>query len=145
MRVRLLCLAGWVLALIVEIWYAAQFPPKVILMGADVTHDQAIQIAHQFVWILAGLLCAGAAMFALKWRYVGPLIASSIYFIWRYGAGTIRHGLLTDYRMKWVAASQLHYVVTFFVQDVLLPIAFLVVIVLTIRDYLGRGRVEKRP
>jgi hypothetical protein len=134
MRVRQLCLAGWVLALAVELWYAAQFPPKVVLMGSDVTHDQAIQIAHQFVWILVGLLCAGAAIFISKWRFVGPLIASLIYFIWRYGAGTIRHGLMTDYRMKWAAASGLHYEVTFLVQDVLLPILFLVVIVFTLRE-----------
>jgi hypothetical protein len=134
MRVRLLCLAGWVFALFVEILYAAQFPPRVVLMGSDVTHDQAIQIAYQFVWILAGLLCAGAAMFASKWRYAGPLIAALIYFIWRYGAGTIRHGLMTDYRMKWAAASGLHYELTFFVQDVLLPILFLVVIAFTLRE-----------
>ena len=139
---RKLCLGGWVVALIVEVWYATEFPPKVVLMGLDVTHDQAIQIAHQFVWILAGLCCAGAAIFSSKLRYVGPLLASLLYFVWRYGAGTLRHGLITDYRMKWLAASRLNYELIFLIEDVVLPVTFLVVIALTIRYYLLGDRKE---
>jgi hypothetical protein len=140
---RNLCLAGWLVALLIEIYYIAQLPAKVMFVGFDVTHDQAAHNAYQLIWIFVGLTSAGVASASKTYANVGILFSSVLYLLWRYGAGAVRHGLVTDFRMKWVAASGLHYEFTFLVQDVILPILFLAVISITIRDYLRRVQTNE--
>jgi hypothetical protein len=136
---RVTCLLAWIMVLISAFYHVEQLPPKLILFGFDITHDVALTIAHQFGWMLGGLILAGSGLLRRTYSYIGTILSSLLYFIWRYGAGTLRHGLVTDWRMKWGAASEYHYEFMFLVQDVVLPIAFVAVIVMTLSEVIRRA------
>jgi len=130
---RVFCLVGWIVSVAVEFFHVQQLPAKVDMLGFDVTHSVAILVAHQLVWMLVGLVSAALGFLRnVKYSFLGTMFSCVLYFVWRYGPGTLRHGLLTDWRMKWVVASSYHLEPTFYIQDVAMPIVFVVVAVMTI-------------
>jgi hypothetical protein len=133
---RWLCLIGWVIPLVLLLYLASQFNPPIMFAGVNVTHDSAVTLARQFIWIFFGLAAAGAAVGVRRLRVVGQLVSASLYLIWRFGVGTLRHGLITDFRMKWLGASAFHTEWVFGILDVLVPVLMAVAIVLTMRRIL---------
>jgi hypothetical protein len=133
---RWLCVIGWVPPLMLALYLADQFHPPIMLGSFNITHDSAVTLAHQFVWIFFGLTTAGVAIRVQRLRVVGQLVSASLYLIWRFGAGTLRHGLLTEIRMKWLGASAFHAEWVFLALDVVVPILMMAAIALTIRRFL---------
>jgi hypothetical protein len=133
---RWLCVIGWVPPLMLALYLADQFHPPIMLGGFNITHDSAVTLAHQFVWIFFGLVAGGAAIRVQRLRVVGQLVSASLYLIWRFGAGTLRHGLITGIRMKWLGASAFHAEWVFLTLDVLVPVLMAAAIALTLRRVL---------
>jgi hypothetical protein len=90
------------------LYLAEQFHPPILFAGFNITHDSAVTLAHQFIWIFFGLAAALIAVCVKRLRIVRQLVSASLYLIWRFGAGTLRHGLITEIRMKWLGASAWH-------------------------------------
>jgi hypothetical protein len=133
---RWLCVIGWVLPLMWALYLAEQFHPPIMLAGFNITHDSAVTLAHQFIWIFLGLVAAVTAIRVKRLRVVGQLASASLYLVWRFGAGTLRHGLITDIRMKWLGASAFHAEWVFLTLDVVAPVLMAAAIALTLRSLL---------
>ena len=148
MNVRTVCVAAWSLACVLEFYYifTAGIPHQVLLGNIDVTHSVRVGQAQGIIWHLIGLASAILAFkFRSNWGSAILLISSLTYLIVWYFHGSIRRlGIVNGYRMHWYGASLLHYEVSFFIRDVILPITFIVVSALALRDCLhGIGRHEK--
>jgi len=74
-----------------------------------------------------------AAIRFQRLRVVGQLISASLYLIWRFGAGTLRHGLTTGIRMKWLGASAFHAEWIFLTLDVIVPVLMTAAIALSLQ------------
>jgi hypothetical protein len=133
---RWICVIGWVLALMWALYLAEQFHPPIMLAGFNITHDSAVTLARQFIWIVFGLAAAGTAIRVRRLRVAGQLVSASLYLVWRFGAGTLRHWLITDVRMKWLGATAFHAEWVFFTLDVVAPVLMAAAIVLALRRVL---------
>jgi hypothetical protein len=121
------------------LYLADQFHPPIMLAGFNITHDSAVTLAQQFIWIFFGLAAAGTAIRVQRLRVVGQLVSASLYLIWRFwrfGAGALRHGLITEIRMKWLGASAFHAEWVFLTLDVVVPVLMAAAIALTLRRVL---------
>lgn len=135
-----ICLAAWIVAAITQFVFTFGLPDKVVAFGIDISQAAHALHARQAAYIACGLALAIAAFAIRKWRFPLVTVASLFYllhwFPWRQIG---KYGFTATAKSMYVLGSipGLRFVAS--IRDVVLPIAFALVIILATLERRDNG------
>jgi hypothetical protein len=132
-----ICTAAWTLAAITQLVFVLGLPTgKVVAFGVDISQETHMSLVEQAVYIAVGLALALAACVSRRWRFP-LLIGSSLFYLahwfpWRLLG---RYGIVATVKSMYLIGSITGLRFTSFVRDVVLPLAFAAVIIMSISEW----------
>jgi len=132
---RLLCLIAWAVAAAVQLIVVLRTPGTIIVSGVDISHENNMVLAHQAIFIGCGLALSVAAFVRRGWAAFLVVTSAAMYLIhWFPFQPVYKYGLTAVAKSMFILGSNPILQLSSVTRDVILPIAFIVVIVLTVLE-----------
>jgi hypothetical protein len=136
---RWLCLLAWLTAVVVQTVFVTINGTKVVIGGIDFTAQNTAILRHGAIFLAIGFLITVASFFWRRWASVLVIASSTLYILhWFPLHSVLSYGPAATFRGMWLVGSIPGLRMTAVTRDIVLPAAFIVTIVLTVRDRLRR-------
>jgi hypothetical protein len=109
----------------------AESPAKVVVLGTDLSHENAMVLIHGLGFISCGILLTAAGYVWKRWSALLLVASSALYLVhWFPFRSAYKYGLVATFKTRALLGMNPGYRLSFITRDIVLPIAFIAVIVI---------------